>query len=234
MSEFDNSFLYEYKKLDELIKEVFDFKDGIDDYIDQVQKVDGDISSIKNWQQELINLKHIRWINNIGIPEKKVDCKKTDVEIIKNYYELIIKNEDLLIKVSPQFKKTKVKNLKDILIDLDDDEIVQRKKKLKAGETLIGEKYFKFNGWQRPIKIYYGGYVVPLFCDEFLILDQDDYDRVLNEFLSSEEGKQYEQPTEQEKKEAQEKVISYEVDYRKKQRTKEIYAIYSGPWDYGW
>ena len=89
-------------------------------------------------------------------------------------------------------------------------------KRLVVGETLIGKKFGRYKGQLREIKVYYGGYVLPLINNKFLTLKQEHYDQILEEFLSSEEGKTYERPTEEERKEAQEKVKVAEENYEKK------------------
>ena len=92
---------------------------------------------------------------------------------------------------------------------------VKQLKKLAIGETLIGSKFGRYQGSLRELKIYYGGYVLPIIDNHFPTLKKEHYDQILEEFLNSEEGKQYERPTEQEKKEAQEKVRLVELNYEK-------------------
>ena len=74
---------------------------------------------------------------------------------------------------------------------------VQSKLQLVPGETLIGTKTGKIGGEFRELDIYYGNYVLPLIRNNFLVLKKDEYLRMLNGFLDSEEGKIYERPSEE-------------------------------------
>ncbi len=74
---------------------------------------------------------------------------------------------------------------------------VQSKLQLVPGETLIGTKTGKIGGEFRELDIYYGNYVLPLIRNNFLVLKKDEYLRMLNGFLDSEEGQIYERPSEE-------------------------------------
>lgn len=74
---------------------------------------------------------------------------------------------------------------------------VQSKLQLVPGETLIGTKTGKIGGEFRELDIYYGNYVLPLIRNNFLVLKKDEYLRMLNGFLDSEEGQIYEHPSEE-------------------------------------
>lgn len=74
-------------------------------------------------------------------------------------------------------------------------------KQLKVGETLIGEEQGKFNGHPAEFKIYYGNFIKPMVENpetheyEFKVLKDEVYRNILNEFLSSPEGYEYETPS---------------------------------------
>ena len=74
---------------------------------------------------------------------------------------------------------------------------VQSKLQLVPGKTLIGTKTGKIGGEFRELDIYYGNYVLPLIRNNFLVLKKDEYLRMLNGFLDSEEGQIYERPSEE-------------------------------------
>ena len=75
-------------------------------------------------------------------------------------------------------------------------EVTEEKLQLVPGETLIGTRTGKINSEFKELDIYYGNYVLPLIQDKFRVLKKDEYLRMLNSFLDSEEGQIYERPTE--------------------------------------
>lgn len=97
-------------------------------------------------------------------------------------------------------------------------------KKLQIGETLIGTEQGKFNGHLTEFKIYYGNFIKPMVENpktheyEFKTLKEDVLKNILNEFLSSPEGSEYEAPSEEEIKEANRIVKEREEKYIEKLR----------------
>ena len=73
-------------------------------------------------------------------------------------------------------------------------------KKLVPGETLIGVRTGTVQGELRQISIFFGNFVNPMNIHNgrYVPLKKKEYLKILNEFLDSEEGRQYQKPTEEE------------------------------------
>lgn len=71
-------------------------------------------------------------------------------------------------------------------------------KKLEIGKTKIGSKRGMFHGEYREFSIYYGNYVQPIVNGEFYEVNEDVYKNMLEDFLNTDEGREYKVPTVQE------------------------------------
>lgn len=78
------------------------------------------------------------------------------------------------------------------------DEQELTEKPLSIGNTKIGTKRGMYNGKYRELSIYYGNYVKPMIDGQFLTMDESAYRQILEDFLNSDEGRQYRIPTEEE------------------------------------
>ena len=113
MTELENRFFEEYKKLDLLIKKKLGKEDGVSGYIDDIIRRYGTMPNNSSCRQMLKNLKHIRWVrNNIAHSEEDSECKESDITIANYYYNLICNDEDPLAKVVVQqpIKQTQATN----------------------------------------------------------------------------------------------------------------------------
>jgi hypothetical protein len=103
MTELENRFFEEYKRLDLLIKKKLGKEDGVSGYIDDIIRRYGTMPNDSSCRQMLKNLKHIRWVrNNIAHSEEDSECKESDITIANYYYNLICNDEDPLAKVVVQ------------------------------------------------------------------------------------------------------------------------------------
>lgn len=74
----------------------------------------------------------------------------------------------------------------------------QELKKLIPGETLIGTRVGTIQGELRQLKIFYGNFINPMNIHngKYVPFKKKEYLKILDEFLESEEGKQYQKPSE--------------------------------------
>lgn len=98
MLDIEIELLEEYKKLDNLLKDKFSSEKGVSEYIDKMKQDNyyGE-SYIKDWQYYFKQLKRVRWLrNNIAHNNGVSDCRKDDVEFLKNFYNATLNNMDPL------------------------------------------------------------------------------------------------------------------------------------------
>ncbi len=97
MTETDNLFFEEYKKLDKLCSDIYNDKYGISTYIKDME--DNDYigqKAVKSWHRVYKSLKNIRWlrsqiaheVNTTGI------CTYDDIEFIQKFYNQIFASTD--------------------------------------------------------------------------------------------------------------------------------------------
>lgn len=94
------SFFQEYKRLDNLCKDLFSNDKGISTYIKHMEKYSVNAQKIPDWNINLNKLKKYRHIRNLIAHEDNVDesdyCNKSDEKWIINFYNSIIKQNDPL------------------------------------------------------------------------------------------------------------------------------------------
>ena len=96
MNNIEIIFFEEYKKLDNLCKDLLGSNQGVTQYVNEMEQIPFEKSKlVESWQYDYKMLKHIRWIrNNIAHNNEYSGCNKDDVENIKNFYQQIIEQKD--------------------------------------------------------------------------------------------------------------------------------------------
>ena len=93
-------------------------------------------------------------------------------------------------------------------------------KRLQVGKTKIGERTGKYEGQFVKFSIYYGNYSMPPVNGEYVHLKKDKYLALLDEFLKSPEGEEYQRPTEEEIEEACLEVVNRELKAQQSKKAK--------------
>lgn len=88
-------------------------------------------------------------------------------------------------------------------------------KKLEITKTKIGEKIGSYKGRYTIFSVYYGNYLSPMIENEFVHLKEEEYQALLEGFLCSEEGQDYERPSAAEIRSAEAAVLNSEIMYLK-------------------
>jgi len=101
MLELNITFQEKYKKLDNLCKDCYGSKEGISEYINQMEKNhQSGLRLIPNWDDDYKQLKHSRWIRNQLAHETGTlyldVCSKNDIEFITIFYNNILNTKDPL------------------------------------------------------------------------------------------------------------------------------------------
>lgn len=104
------------------------------------------------------------------------------------------KGSDLVRDVVAEMNSTSKKELDRKIEEAGTEET--KLKKLIPGETQIGTKTGMIQGELRQIKIFYGNFINPMNIHngKYVPLKKKEYLKILNEFLDSEEGKEYQRP----------------------------------------
>lgn len=98
-------FQEEYKRLDSLCRDVFASRDGVSEYIRQMELVSyADRKYYADWETDYKQLKHLRWIRNqlaheVGTLDGNF-CTDTQIEWLKNFHQKILNVSDPLSVIS--------------------------------------------------------------------------------------------------------------------------------------
>lgn len=94
------SFMYNYKRLEQLCNDLLSEDRGVSAYIDRMSDNPGGTRYVKGWRDDLKQLKHYRWIRNQIAHEPNCSesemCDSDDIEWIVNFYNRIINQNDPL------------------------------------------------------------------------------------------------------------------------------------------
>ena len=112
MDNLNYKFFEEYKSIDKLCGEIYQSKQGVTDYIDQMQAASlNDYRNIPNWKTDLSQLKRVRHIRNYLAHEEgafdKAACTQNDIDWIKSFYERIMSQSDPMARLYQNSKLKK-------------------------------------------------------------------------------------------------------------------------------
>ncbi len=122
MIEINVDFIENYKKLDNLIKDMYATKDGVTTYINEMENVSYKLrSQFVDWESTYKNLKHMRWVrnqlsHNIGAFKEEI-CTQNDIEWIKYFYKSLMDCDDCLTNINKAIKSTKEYNRRKLIIN---------------------------------------------------------------------------------------------------------------------
>lgn len=94
-------FQEEYKRLDALCRDVFASRDGVSEYIRQMELVSyAERRYYADWETDYKQLKHLRWIRNrlaheVGTLDENF-CTDTEIEWLKKFHQSILNISDPL------------------------------------------------------------------------------------------------------------------------------------------
>lgn len=93
-------FINSYKRLEKLCNEIYDSNHGISAYIDDMAKLTSASFYVFNWNDDLKQLKHYRWIRNQIAHEPNCTeenmCEYGDAQWIDDFYDRIMYQSDPL------------------------------------------------------------------------------------------------------------------------------------------
>lgn len=103
MNECALDYLESYKRLDQLCRDMFRTKDGVTEYINQMDRVISRINSKQDWRNFYSRLKYQRRLRNDLVHNTECsDCTEEDIDEIEYFFDLILKQEDPLACIRKQ------------------------------------------------------------------------------------------------------------------------------------
>ena len=103
MNECALDYLESYKRLDQLCRDMFRTKDGVTEYINQMDRVISRINSKQDWRNFYSRLKYQRRLrNNLFHNTECSECTEEDIDEVEYFFELILKQEDPLACIRKQ------------------------------------------------------------------------------------------------------------------------------------
>ena len=103
MNECALDYLESYKRLDQLCRDMFRTKDGVTEYINQMDRVISRINSKPDWRNFYSRLKYQRRLRNDLVHNTECsDCTEEDIDEIEYFFDLILKQEDPLACIRKQ------------------------------------------------------------------------------------------------------------------------------------
>lgn len=109
-------FMTEYKRLDNLCRDLFNSDAGVTSYIKEMEKHRPDTQKIQCWNSDYQHLKHYRYIRNQIAHDNGADedtlCDESDVLWIDDFYQRILCQEDALARYN-NMKKANTPNTSD-------------------------------------------------------------------------------------------------------------------------
>ena len=111
-------FQEEYKRLDRLCKDYLRSKEGVSEYIRQMESTSWyERGYVYTWEEDYKQLRHIRWVRNqlaheVGTLNSDI-CSEEDLAYVKSFYSRIIGGNDpftLIRKAKEKQKNAKMSN----------------------------------------------------------------------------------------------------------------------------
>ena len=131
-------FFEEYKKLDNLCKDLFKSDRGVSQYIEEMECTPFTKSRlVESWQGDYKMLKHVRWIrNNIAHNNECSGCSKSDVKSVKDFYKKIINQKDPFSVIAQNSRELQRSNNKNYNTKRTDETAVYRENNSNADNEL--------------------------------------------------------------------------------------------------
>ena len=100
MRELNVKFMDKYKRLDNLLKQRYDSKDGVTEYINQMENRWNDgVNKVSNFEYIYKRLKHVRWLRNQLAHEVDFETnivEHSDLNFVNDFYDSVINLSDAL------------------------------------------------------------------------------------------------------------------------------------------
>ncbi|MBR4470820.1 MAG: hypothetical protein IKS54_05835 [Erysipelotrichaceae bacterium] len=99
MNETEKELVEEYKKLDLLLKDMYQSDTGVSEYISRMELTSG-AYVVPGWEQDLKRLKHVRHIRNKIMHEEDDSlCSESDIDFVLDFYDRLMEQDDPLARL---------------------------------------------------------------------------------------------------------------------------------------
>lgn len=101
MNKLEIEFFEEYKSVDTICKDMFQTKQGMTEYINQMERMDAMGSRVvSKWRDKYKMLKHLRWLRNkIAHESGAPELVKTDLIELEHFHKQLLKRQDPLAEL---------------------------------------------------------------------------------------------------------------------------------------
>lgn len=109
MNQKDVEFFEAYKRLDVLCRDVLNCKNGVSEYIQQMEVSHQVLGRGTGWSEDYRMLKHIRWVRN-QVAHKTSDAPfstEKDIEFVNAFYDRIMDQDDSFARLRKMELKKK-------------------------------------------------------------------------------------------------------------------------------
>ena len=109
MNQKDVEFFEAYKRLDVLCRDVLNCKNGVSEYIQQMEVSQQVLGRGTGWSEDYRMLKHIRWVRN-QVAHKTSDAPfstEKDIEFVNAFYDRIMDQDDSFARLRKMELKKK-------------------------------------------------------------------------------------------------------------------------------
>lgn len=110
MKELNTYFYDEYKRLDKFCRDMFSGKDGVSEYIKQMENSSLYRYYVPTWDEDLRQLKRMRYLRNKLAHEMEFDaelCTESDILFVKTFYARLFNCSDPLSIIRRQREAAK-------------------------------------------------------------------------------------------------------------------------------
>lgn len=98
MTDTEQEYFDEYKRLDNLCKDMFSVPNGVTTYIETMSECYADACRIvRGWKEEYKKIKYLRHLRNrIVHDSEQTDCSRADISAVREFYKSLLNQEDPL------------------------------------------------------------------------------------------------------------------------------------------
>ncbi|MDE6595829.1 MAG: hypothetical protein K2K44_07460 [Oscillospiraceae bacterium] len=98
MLEIEERLFDEYKRVDNICRDIFSSQNGINQYITEMnQKSFYERSLVSSWDKDYRMLKHVQWLRNqIAHESSATDCNEEDAAWLENFHRRLLEQQDPL------------------------------------------------------------------------------------------------------------------------------------------
>ena len=110
MKKTEIEFFDEFRKVETILNDRFDCKNGVSEYINRMsEKQSTGEKKVPTWKDDFKTLKHLRWVRNQIAHNSETEniCKKEDLKALKEFHKALDSGKDPLSLIARKKKAVK-------------------------------------------------------------------------------------------------------------------------------